>query len=389
MFNFVFDNFVGGYPWPNLIPVKSTWDFQGFEQQWPHITPCRLHYYVRDHEYPHNNLHTNQELPSNSWYPIGIGFFNYAVDYFSLIPAPVLNLAKNKKLRILFYYHEGDNPYREKQRLDSLCATHNLDTDIYRFVSGNTAANNIPGFVYFADFELWYWRDSKHHAVELISMQPRSRDFTALCRIHKWWRASVILWLLQNHVLDNSYWSYNAIDIGEKPEWNPIRLMPFFPEVANGLDQFLKGAPYTCDSLSTDDHNNHTKLVKHLYNDSYFHLVLETHFDAEQSQHTFLSEKTFKPIRHGQPFVIVGTPGSLATLKSLGYRCFEHVLDNSYDDEIDNHLRVKKLFGLFTQIKDQNLRDLFYQCYDDVVHNQQVFISSKYNRLEELDNNLL
>jgi hypothetical protein len=43
-------------------------------------------------------------------------------------------------------------------------------------------------------------------------------------------------------------------------------------------------------------------------------LCLETHFDADQSGGAFLTEKTFKPIKHGQMFFVAGPAGSLQTV---------------------------------------------------------------------------
>lgn len=50
----------------------------------------------------------------------------------------------------------------------------------------------------------------------------------------------------------------------------------------------------------------------------------------------FISEKTFKPIAHGHPFMIFGPPGILHYLKALGFATFDHVIDESYD-AIKNH----------------------------------------------------
>jgi hypothetical protein len=111
---------------------------------------------------------------------------------------------------------------------------------------------------------------------------------------------------------------------------------------------------------------------------------LETHFDADQSGGAFLTEKTFKPIKHGQPFVIVGAPGSLAALRSLGYRTFDHSIDNRYDDETNNTQRWIKIKSAIAKIKSQDMHAWFNHCKDDVEHNQQLFCSSKKHRLNNL-----
>jgi hypothetical protein len=115
---------------------------------------------------------------------------------------------------------------------------------------------------------------------------------------------------------------------------------------------------------------------------------METHFDADQSGGAFLTEKTFKPIKHGQPFVIVGAPGSLQALRDLGYRTFDHAVDNRYDLETDNTQRWNLILHAVKQIQQQDPDKWFASCLDDLCHNQQLFLSSKQPRLNMLYNTL-
>jgi hypothetical protein len=112
--------------------------------------------------------------------------------------------------------------------------------------------------------------------------------------------------------------------------------------------------------------------------------VLETHFDADQSGGTFLTEKTFKPIKHGQPFVIVGPAGTLAHLRKLGYRTFDHAIDNTYDTIVDNTARWQAVLNAIQTIHNQDMLTWFESCHDDVVYNQQLFCASKAQRLNTL-----
>ena len=120
------------------------------------------------------------------------------------------------------------------------------------------------------------------------------------------------------------------------------------------------------------------------YTDSYCNIVLETHFDADQSGGAFLTEKTFKAIKHGQPFVVVGCAGSLAALRKLGYRTFDHAIDNSYDAVIDNTQRWTAIKAAIIKLKSQDLHAWFESCRNDIEHNQQLFCSTKADRLNTL-----
>jgi len=284
-------------------------------------------------------------------------------------------------LRVLFYYHEGDNPVRIKQRLDALVAQHQLPAHCYRFVSGNTAARDLEDFVYFADFELWYWH--RNHATQALAIhgEPREREFTALNRLHKSWRATVMADLLQHHVLDNSYWSY--CETGELVDAdNPIEI-DAFKNLRTATERFLSSAPYLSDDLDQGERNNHANLVPKYFSNSYCHIVLETHWDADQSGGAFLTEKTFKPIKHGQMFFVAGPAGSLQTLRDLGYRTFDHVLDNSYDLETDNTQRWRLLCQAI-QKAQFDLPRLHALACGDAEHNQQLFLGTKTSRLNIL-----
>lgn len=375
-FNFAVDRIVQGCAYPALAlwpadPYTSAW--RQFVQHWPNTVPCELIEHCRTHQYPYN-LNTS----TGDYYAIGLGFFNFDIDYFELIPTRILE----QNIPVLFYYHEGDNPYRIKQRLDTLCRLHNLSTSCYQFISGNTAANQIPGFHYFPDHELLYWHRNQNIIPAAINPAPRPYDFTLLSRTHKWWRATVVTDLHRLGLLDRSQWSYNNISIGDCETDNPIKI-DSFDGLREDITAFLAGAPYACDTLTAEEHNDHHKTEIGHHTDSYCNIVLETHFDADGSGGAFLTEKTFKPIKHAQPFVIVGAPGSLAALRSLGYRTFDHAIDTSYDAETDNTQRWIKIKSTIEQIK-QNPAQVFDRCLDDIVHNQQLFVTSKYNRLNNL-----
>lgn len=376
---------VKGKPYPEL----TMWEAQPYTPEWrefgkhfPFTVPLELFEHCQTHNYPCIVGGTGE------YYPIGIGFFNFDIDYFSLLSKEVLSALKEKTLKILFYYHEGDDPYSIQLRLNALCTVHKLSYTCYKFISGNTEADKIPGFIYFPDHELLYWHRNKNIQATPVHFNIRKKDFTALSRTHKWWRATAMADLVRRRLLENSYWSYNMDIVTGQPETdNPIEV-DSFNNLRNDVTVFLRNAPYTCDSMSTTQQNNHALIETDHYNNAYFHIILETHFDAGGTNGAFLTEKTFKVIKHGQPFIIVGCPGSLLTLRKLGYRTFDNVIDNRYDDVHNNTERWTKIVSTITQLKEQNLHELFVKCKDDIIHNQNLFLNSKYFRLNILNERL-
>ena len=248
--------------------------------------------------------------------------------------------------------------------------------------------------MYFADHELFYWRNGVTWNGQAMPYSTahtgrRSRCFTMLSRIHKWWRSTVVARFDQLGLLaaDRAYWSYGDVTIGDRPEDNPLQISQF-PGLAAHQTAFLSAGPYRCDDLSADEHNSHWITAEHLYTDSYSSFVLETLYDAEQSGGAFLTEKTFKAILNAHPFVVFGCAGSLETLRSLGYRTFDSVLDNSYDGIQDNTQRFRATMHTVDQLLAGDMHAWYQACVPDILYNQQLFISSKYNRLAQLNQDL-
>jgi hypothetical protein len=187
--------------------------------------------------------------------------------------------------------------------------------------------------------------------------------------------------------LDNSYWSYNTlVTIDDAELDNPIEIDTL--EIRDYLTEFLTTGPYCCDTMTDSEHNDHSIIETAHFTNSYCNIVLETHFDADQSGGTFLTEKTFKAIKHGQPFVIVGPAGSLATLRRLGYRTFDYAIDNTYDKITNNTERWQAVVTAIKKIHAGNMEQWFYRCWADVEHNQRLFVATKADRLNMLLNKL-
>jgi hypothetical protein len=192
-----------------------------------------------------------------------------------------------------------------------------------------------------------------------------------LNRLPKWWRASIISDLLHQGLLTNSLVSYNTTNsaMDEDENDNPIEvdIIPGWRDRARALSQ----TRIVCDQLDSAQQNDHHVVNADLYTQSHCSIVLETHFDVDQSGGAFLTEKTFKPIKYGQPFVIAGGPGSLQALRDLGYSVFDGIIDNEYDTIVDNTQRYFALRNTIKKIaENQNFYDM---CLRDTQHNQKIF----------------
>lgn len=384
MISFCFDS-MGQYGigYPNL--AKPNLEAHEFDETWPRALPCRLFTYLKIAGID-PNLTLVEHAPHGAWYPVAIAWHDFSCDYFGLMSELVLAKLRCCELRVLFYYHEGDNPERIKHYLDTLCVQHQLPASCYTFISANSAAGQLDNFYYFNDHEWFFSYINRRQGAEIVHDRVRKYDFVALNRVHKWWRLAIMADLRRNGILDRSLWSYNTLnDIGDLPDDNPL-IVDEVDGLWDYMTEFMDAGPYWADTNDVDAHNDHRSVNVGLYNDAYCHIVIETLFDADQSNGTFLTEKTFKAIKYGQPFVIFGTAGSLARLRERGYRVFDHAIDNSYDDIKDNTERWLAARRAVQQIKKQDMYTWYKSCLDDVIYNQHHFQSSINEPLHKLVN---
>lgn len=360
-------------------PFTQAW--RQFDQHWPYTTSVRLEEYCL-HSDVDLELVTLESVQDFAWYAIGLSFFDFNIDYIGLLPRLVQQKVQECSIKLLFYYHEGDHPGRIKNRLDDLVRFHRLPVDCYVFVSANTACRGLERFVWFADFEMWYYHRNREQSPVAIHAEPRYKDFTVLVRTHKSWRATVMADLHNLGLLNSSHWSYCQQGIVHDVD-NPIEI-DAVPDLRRHAQDFIDRAPFYADGLTDSQRNDHAITVQEHYADAYVNIVLETHMDADQSCGSFITEKSFKPIKHGQIFFIAGTVGSLQQLRDLGYKTFDHVIDTGYDSVLDTTQRWLHLRRSIQDVYARGLHNVFLQCLPDIQHNQQMFVQDKTARLNTL-----
>jgi hypothetical protein len=389
MIDFVFDHvWDQARPAPNIARWQArpyTPEWHQFSQHWPWSEPVMFYEYCRVHGIAVRAI-THDQVRHQAFYPIALTFFDHDTQHLDLVPQAVKQLCQQCRVKILIFYSEGDNPGRIRQSLDQQCLNNSLPPESVILISANTEASTMQNCRYFADDELLFrLRNQQHPAVAPDNKRKRPHAFTSLVRTHKWWRATTMTEMQRRGWLQRAIWSYNTqVALDEPFTDNPIRFW-YRPGLKQSLELFMENGPYRADALDHQAHNDHTHHVREHYTNSYFQVVLETHFDADGSRGAFVTEKTFKPIKHAQPFVIFGAAGTLSALRGLGYRTFDSVIDNSYDQELDNNRRWEKVFDAIQGIMQQkNLRDWYQRCWPDLEHNQRLFTGDLTPRLNSL-----
>ena len=111
-----------------------------------------------------------------------------------------------------------------------------------------------------------------------------------------------------------------------------------------------------------------------------YHVSETVYFGRRQH----LTEKTFKPIAMGMPFVLTAPAHSLEYLKSYGFKTFDSIWDESYDQEENDLVRAKRVVYLLKKIDQQSLEQrqkMFEQCMPIIEHNWNHFYNGGFEQV--------
>jgi hypothetical protein len=146
--------------------------------------------------------------------------------------------------------------------------------------------------------------------------------------------------------------------------------------IENIPDMFLDTPELYVNQVQVD--NN----LDYHYENTYFSVVSETNYFKELGEGLFLSEKVFKPILRCHPFILVSRPHSLKKLKELGYKTFSPCIDESYDEEENDHERLKmivKEIERLSNLSEPLLVEFLTSVKEIVEYNYQVLTSKSSN----------
>jgi hypothetical protein len=196
----------------------------------------------------------------------------------------------------------------------------------------------------------------------------------------------VLLSQLQKlNIVDKGMCSWNAPD---DPTWPPNTL-EWKPqsEENSASPEFLITQPFQKANehwpLCAELVESHKKFA-HLYDQSYKHpkilglananrfdqpalkqtlvnVVVETVF---QYPYPYISEKTFRPILHKRPFILIGAAHTLQYLKSLGFKTFQDFWNEDYDAVQDASQRMLLVVDVINKISFLTVAQLQELCYN-------------------------
>ena len=297
----------------------------------------------------------------------------------------VLQFIVKRRIPILFYFPTEGFCINETGWTDNLkkqFKKHNLQKNLKYFVTGNLLNNTIE------IFDKTYSLNCFERVLETALYDNKLRKFNKI-KINKKYdflsynanprpgRNALASEIIRHGLNKNALFSW----IGN-PDWmfdrdNQNLSLQFLTQLGQKhyTDIFKKGfTPYILDVNGSSKAGVVNLINDAHYSNSYFSLISET---ETSDQCIFITEKTYKPIYAGHPFIIWGNPGTLMYLRSIGYKTFPTLFDESYDNELDPVKRLEMIIVQVKKFKDLNdsIKYKLIKTQNDIIrHNHGNFL---------------
>jgi len=339
----------------------------------------RIHPYV--HFYSTIDVHERSVL---FWEYVGDNYVNFK---------HMLTMSEHTDLMVVV-----DDTYEgllDQAQLDVIIQDIEKYTKNYIIYSSNEKLQGDR--VYFFSYHLFYANydniDVQKDKVEFNTL-PRSRKFLCLNRQPRWHRYEIVDFLIRNNMLEGNYISCGLmegdvllsentasrtmIENYRKKDYLDSDIIEHdLPE--RTAERLSKHLPLNLDVNEVDRANitlrRHMPNLEKYFQDSYWSIITERDFYSDD--YRGWTEKVLKAFFYGHPFIVVGLPGTLASLQKMGFITFGAFIDESYDREEDHKTRMKMIQEQILRLNSLNHAE-HYNLYQRMLpllqHNRQMYL---------------
>ena len=114
-----------------------------------------------------------------------------------------------------------------------------------------------------------------------------------------------------------------------------------------------------------------------IYNSTHYTAMIET---TIHNDFAMFSEKEAKPVIAQRPFIVFGAKNQLKAFKSLGFKTFDSVIDESYDNIDDKVQRWHQALDSMMALTDKDPIEVYATLKDVLAHNKDHFENSNWKR---------
>ena len=205
----------------------------------------------------------------------------------------------------------------------------------------------------------WFWHCMiNKHVKNTLSFDHTEKkfDYLYLNKTPRRHRVKLYERLIKNNSLENSLYSFthykNAVKLNSMYELPWIDTTQRYPIYDHDQD-----------------------IYERPYNETGCSIVSETN---DNDTDVFITEKMWKPIIAGHIFIVHGNYQYLKKLREIGFKTFESVFDESYDEIRNPDQRIDSLANLIQKLKGSDWNKIYRQTEDIREHNRKTFWNKSY-----------
>lgn len=317
----------------------------------------------------------------------------------------VFSKVKDKpNVRLVFSnFHEGANQNHFITKLIQLKTKHGLQPNQIVVVSNNKYAETFNKHIsiiykpYLFGFLVDHYKDIKDNDIEhngsvIGLLTPKEYLETIKNKFFlsynknttKSFRIQLILWLIKNGIIDDTYVSI----LIKNENFNREQLRSTEPELYDLIAYYNKFdrmgfniLDWNYPEVKNDVFSNLKYTTKSHYADTLFNIISETSFETDS---TNLTEKSFKAFANSHPFLIIGDVGSNELVRSFGFELYDGLVDYSFDSipERDKRLNeaLKQIRNVYSIGKD-GIIDWYKNNVDKIEYNRNKFFTYSFSKM--------
>lgn len=220
------------------------------------------------------------------------------------------------------------------------------------------------------------YRQLPDKLTELNPYQSKPKMFDALLGYPRDYRTFIYDSILKNNLQNHILTSYNTVDTSSKDHFYAKDYFIWEPGTELLENENLE---YTSNYVSYLGIRCMLSAVMpiQVYNQTAYSIVAETHVKTEVS---FFTEKIAKPLLARRLFVVFANYRYLYNLRQLGFRTFNGIIDESYDEIYNNENRWAMAFEQVRQLCNRNQQEIFAMIKPIVEHNYQLMMDTDWDQ---------
>lgn len=314
-------------------------------------------------------------------YIINVFTLNFFIDNkdigFKCISEKYLNDVRNGKSKIvILLLYEGFSGMKgnfDLETIESWRINSKLPSKSVYYITGNLIGDKIAKnknldieVLPVHMFETWNWNNDIKYDKPPVDFNPIDEKYLFLSynRQPRQYRIYFISELIKNKIFDKGLVSLNR-------PWD--NLIP--PYIDKTIQNFIiQNSPFIINPNLNLNFNLACNLEPNDYEKTFISVTTETLIDEDT---LFLSEKIWKPIIMGHPFLVYGNKGTLEYLKNIGYKTFDKWIDESYDNEVNHLIRGKMIVNEIKKLSElslDKLKEIRNEMFEICEFNQKHFI---------------